>query len=287
MSGVGTRLILIVGLQKSGTSLLSRMLQQSEHVESPFQGEGLDFWGDVPPFHPREYPTGAIYNGHGGVSGHEASASDATPEVTATLQERFAELEGKASIFVNKNPYNTVRLPWLRAIFPESTIVGVVRRPVANVYSLLKRYQPNAESGLPPEDGWWGVKPWGWKELVAEDKVVQCARQWEAVNETMWRDRGLVDLIVRYHELCERPTETIGKILGVGELGVGYPPINCFDDEYTTGSRLRSKNRYYRETGTFETPDTEPIEFPPLMERDVARIEEVCRDVAQRLELDV
>ncbi|MGH9915679.1 MAG: sulfotransferase, partial [Pyrinomonadaceae bacterium] len=110
------RLLLIVGLQKSGSTLLARLLQQTGVVESPFFGEGHLFWGNSPWEPPGAFPTGAVYYRSQGEMGHEIDARDATAEVLRILNERLAEAPVQTPIAINKNPYNTVRLPWLRAL---------------------------------------------------------------------------------------------------------------------------------------------------------------------------
>ncbi len=127
---VRARLILIAGLQKSGTSLLLRLLVEHTSVaENPFDGvEGHAFWGNVPSHAPREFPAGTIYASHDGDAGHEISAVAADQRVRQVLEERLASLTVRKPAIVNKNPYHSVRLPWLKAIFPESFIVAIVRK---------------------------------------------------------------------------------------------------------------------------------------------------------------
>ena len=47
-----SRLLLVVGLQKSGTTLLGRLLERLEMVAKPLRSEGDAFWGNEPPFAP-------------------------------------------------------------------------------------------------------------------------------------------------------------------------------------------------------------------------------------------
>jgi hypothetical protein len=136
------QLILIAGLQKSGTSLLLRLLVEHTAVaENPFDGvEGHAYWGNVPSHSPREFPAGTIYTSQDGNAGHEISGIAADHRVRRVLEERLAALTVCKPAIVNKNPYHTVRLPWLKAIFPQSFIVATVRHAVPNIYSLLKKY---------------------------------------------------------------------------------------------------------------------------------------------------
>jgi hypothetical protein len=278
------RLLLIVGLQKSGTTLLSRLLQQ-HGFRNPFRTEGNDFWGNEPPFSPTGEPAGRIYQSSGGADGHEIGADRADAATTALLEDRLRALRTGDELVLNKNPYNSVRLPWLRALFPEAVIVATVRRPVANVYSLAKKYVPHDQRGLPPDEGWWGVKPRGWRELRCEDKPLQCARQWAAVNRRIAVDRDALDAVYPYHELCARPGPVVGELLalctGRPAKAPGIEPLRCFDDEVEKGSRLRSKNRYFRERGDLATPADEDAEFAPFDDATIATIRETCAETAR------
>jgi hypothetical protein len=282
-------LILIVGLQKSGTTLLTRLLTQTGLVDKPFKAEGDDFWGNVPQFSPTAFPAGDRYQLYEGKRGHELGEEDATPEAKSVMQQRFEALETDHSIILNKSPYNTVRLPWVRELFPDSTIVAMVRQPVANVFSLYKKFIPHDKSGLPPEEGWWGVRPEQWREMVMPDKLLQCAYQWQAVNAKLAQDRAYSDLIISYQQLCSNPTHWIETILSITSdkpitLESTIEPLQCFDMEYQKGSRLRSKNRYWRELKTLDIPDAEPIEIEPLTDDEVQKIDDICNPIAQKFE---
>ena len=157
-----------------------------------------------------------------------------------------------------------------------------------NVFSLLKRFTHNEAYTYEPEEGWWGVKPKNWRQLIHENKIIQCAHQWKAINGKLLQERNLVDLIVSYHQVCSSPLATVEKILSLTEgkevkLSVKYPLIQCFDNEYQTGSRLLSKKR---DPNGFAVLDSswlqeENIEIQALQATDVALIEEICEPVSQ------
>ena len=286
------RLIAIVGLQKSGTTLLARLFQDAAGLPRLFQAEGDEFWGNAPPFTPTAYPAGYLYQRHAGVRGHELGAAEASHEVVDTMRARFEALvapAGDVPAVVNKSPYNAVRLPWLRRIFPDAFIVAIVRHPRANVFSLVKKYQPDADIlGWRPEAGWWGTKPSGWLDMVRDDKVEQAARQWAAVNAKLLEDHRCVDLFCSYASLCAEPAAMIRAIArGAGvpdsRLRLDVPPLNCFDLEYEHGSRLRSKNRYYAELGSLRTPASELPELGPLTPDSLTVLDRICAPVASQL----
>jgi len=266
-----------------------RLLEHSQQVESPFKAEGNVFWGNIPPFAPREFPAGIVYQRTGGEMGHEIGEEDATPATQRELHDRLEGLTTECPIVANKNPYNTVRLPWIRELFPESIIIAMVRRPVPNVFSLLKKHIPHKGGGLASAEGWWGVKPRGWRSMISKNKVIQCVRQWKAVNEKLWNDRRHLDMIISYHELCASPSETVQRILMAvtGDkisLRVAYPPIRCFDLEYTKGSRLRSKNRYFKESRSLVISEEENIELDSFTDEEISRIERICGPTASLIE---
>lgn len=281
------RLVLIAGLQKSGTSLLLRLLADHTSVASnPFTPvEGHDFWGNVPSHAPQQDPAGIIYSSHGGRLGHEIPASAADDRTRRLLHARLAALSSQTPLIVNKNPYHTVRLGWLRSLFPESVIVATVRRAVPNVYSLLKKHVRSDEADRPwRADGWYGVKPRHWQSLLDSDPVVQSARQWRSVMTKLWEDRSFVDAFVGYEDLCANPAGAVRRILRTcGQPAadpIGLPALRCCDDEHQTGAPLQSKN----ELANLERPSTEVIELPPFSADAVAAIRACCDDVERPLE---
>lgn len=281
------RLVFIVGLQKSGTTLLLHLLLKSGLVSSPFRGEGHDFWGDIPAFSPQKFPSGHFYQNYRGNRGHKLDHLQATEQVKRVLWNKLRKKRSCTQIVVNKNPYNTLRLSWLRAIFPQSIIVAIVRKPKANVFSLLKKFISHPDSGVPPEHGWWGVKPPCWRKLVRKDKIVQCAQQWQVVNTQLLRDQPLIDIMVRYHQLCATPQPIVERILqanGVNNRVQQCSQLRCQDDEYRQGAAIRSHNQHYWTTGDLTIPKQENIQIPPLTQQQQLDIEKICHNTAAKLD---
>jgi len=288
MTSPAPPVVLVIGLQKSGTSLLLRLLSDTPLFRNPFRFEGKELWGDDPPFAPAGFPAGIPYQREGGERGHELGAADATPEVVEHFRGALAAEARPGKALVLKNPYNTVRVPWLRAALPDARIVAVVRRPLPNVFSLLKKHVENPHTNRGPEEGWWGVKPAGWRGLLGTDKVAQCARQWERVNARLWADRDEVDLLVPYHELCDAPAAHLARIgeLTLGRTPPGEPPeLETLDDEHERGGALESANRVYRRTGSLELAGAERDEarLGPLTTEQRRMVEEICGALAETM----
>jgi Sulfotransferase family len=283
------RLILIAGLQKSGTSLLLRLLVEHTSVaENPFDGvEGHAFWGNVPSHAPREFPAGTIYVSHNGDAGHEISTASADQDVRRVLEDRLASLEVHKPAIVNKSPYHSVRLPWLKAVFPQSFTIAIVRRAVPNVFSLMKKHLRQDERDRPwREDGWYGVKPRDWRRLFSDDLQVQCANQWCAVMGKIWDDRAHIDLLVGYHQLCLNPAGVVQRILREAcgresACAADFPVLRCFDDEFSRGAPFRSKN----EVNRLDPIATEAIEMPAFSGDEIARVKARCAAIQNRFEV--
>jgi hypothetical protein len=279
---------MVVGLQKSGTSLLMRLLTRSGLFVNPVRWEGREYWGDDPPFTPTAFPTGELYQRYNGLRGHELGLDDASPEIVEHLRHELPDPGDEARALVLKNPYNTVRLPWVRAIFPDAYVVAIVRRPLPNVYSLRKKHIPNEFTTWLPDDGWWGVKPADWPELLREDKVEQCSLQWQCVNGVLARDRELIDMIVPYHDLCDDPAGFVSRIAEqtLGERpSLGLDPIEAQDAEHVHGGPVESANRVVKRTGEFDMRQAErhPDRLPPLTGEQCATVIRVCGDLAAEL----
>jgi hypothetical protein len=283
------RLILVTGLQKSGTSLLLRLLvEHTSLAENPFDGiEGHAFWGNLPSHAPREFPAGTIYTNHNGDLGHEISGEAADPRVRQVLEERLAALTVCKPAIVNKSPYHSVRLPWLKAIFPESFIVVVIRHAVPNIFSLTKKYLRTDELDRPwREDGWYGVKPRGWRNLRNDDLHAQCAGQWCSVMGKLWEDRAHTDLVLGYQQLCKNPAGVVERILREAcgrqpNCDLEFPRLRCFDDEYRRGAPLRSKNEVER----LDSIAPELIELAAFSADEIARIAARCQAIQDQFEV--
>jgi len=281
------KLLFILGMQKSGTSLLNRMLMQQSQINNPFLPEGKFFWGDNPPFTPVDEPCGKLYQSHTGKKGHSLDESDFNIDDQNLLIRRIEAANVSEPILMNKNPYNSVRIKWLKSIFPNCKIVVIYRNPIANVYSLLKKYDNSNNQKVGPEDGWWGIKPKNWQSLLSDNKVSQCSHQWLSVNNQILQDIDDVDLLLSYSRLCLSPNDIINKVISLCNIDSNVsniPKCKNFNKEYLVGSRLLSKNTELRKTNSFEINNLkETIEFPPLSSNEVNEINHITQNKLKQL----
>lgn len=244
-----------------------------DFVNNPFLPEGKHFWGDDPPFSPEKAPCGELYQKHKGKRGHHLDDSDFQVKHQELLIERIHQAQVKEPILLSKNPYNTVRLRWLKRVFPEAKIIATIRHPVANVFSLLKKYHQPLEKGV----SWWGVKPDQWQSLVSGDKLIQSASQWQKVNTELLKNKYLIDYCIDYEQLCAHPNLHLQNIINsVGShcLTKEFERLKCFNEEYLHGSRATSKNVEMRKNNQFNLAGLrEATEVPPFTTQQISLIE--------------
>jgi len=113
--------------------------------------------------------------------------------------------------FVNKCPGNSVRIDFLKEIFPDAIFLHIIRDGRAVAYSIMR-------SRLQHSGDYWSVRPPGWQDLLKLPIVDACALQWKMTVESILQSAK--DLPreqykeVRYEELVARPAdifEQVGK----------------------------------------------------------------------------
>jgi len=281
------KLLFIIGMQKSGTSLLNRMLMQQGCISNPFLPEGKFFWGDNPPFSPVDKPCGELFQSHSGLNGHHLDETDFRLKDQHLLVNRIEQANVNTPILMSKNPYNSLRVRWLKAMFPQCVIVSIHRNPVANIYSLLKKYVQQDNPGAAPEKGWWGIKPKKWSTLLSVNKLIQSTQQWAMVNQEIINNVTHIDLLINYKTLCEQPNRCIQQILstcGSYQQSIQFPPCENLNNEYLTGSRLLSKNRELNKSNDFSLNHlNEKLEFSPLKLKQINEIQRLTEPLWQQL----
>ncbi|CAB1084351.1 hypothetical protein D1AOALGA4SA_11876 [Olavius algarvensis Delta 1 endosymbiont] len=117
--------------------------------------------------------------------------------------------------FVNKCPGNSVRIEFLREIFPDAIFLHILRDGRAAAYSIMR-------SRLGHNGAYWSVKPPGWQTLLELPLIDACALQWKMTVETLLQSAEKLPreqyLEVRYENFVARPVEIfeqVGEICGL------------------------------------------------------------------------
>jgi hypothetical protein len=186
---------------------------------------------------------------------HHWTAADATDRERRRLHswfEWYRQSHDKPR-FANKNPRSSVRIDFIRAVFPDAYYIHVVRDGRAVVSSLLQRMEREPyRKGIPFGDF---CKPPDWRRHVRSDPAEEAALQWrEIVRHVLERRESLGERYVeyRYEDLCSNPR----GVLGAAFEAVGLPA----DAEHLTGIPDRLENMNARSIGLLTPRQLETIE---------------------------
>jgi len=230
------RPIIIVGAARSGTSVLGDLVDT--HPDVAYWMEPNPVWRHGNAYRPDD------------VLGTE----HLTPRIADYIDRKFFAFmtERGAARFAEKTPANSLRLPFVHALYPDSRIIHIIRDGRAVVPSTLRRERlPPRGTGLrrrlsevPPLDWpsyapvffrtifrtvfrkkqatYWGPRPPEWKAWIGLEPEIRAARQWKAcVGAALEFGRGLPResyLELRFEDLMADPGRVLHGVLEFAEL---------------------------------------------------------------------
>nr|VFJ47990.1 MAG: Aspartyl/Asparaginyl beta-hydroxylase [Candidatus Kentron sp. FW] len=163
--------------------------------------------------------------------------ADATPPVSVALRERFVrelqDREGRAYLgipmeqlpgeirFLEKTPKNALRIPFLKAVFPDALFIHLYRDPEENISSIMEGWRSRRFVAYRDLPGW-PFREWsfllvpGWSSLRDCSLAEIAAYQWKAANACISEDLQALPesdrCFIRYSDLIGKPKETMEKI---------------------------------------------------------------------------
>lgn len=224
--------IILFGNFRSGTTMLQKLICAHPDVVALYEPVGLWLYADP----------GRIHD--------EFDERDATDKVKRYIRNEFFkyQLQSGNRIIVEKTPHNILRIPYVRAIFPEARFLYIVRNPLSFISSVeLKWQQPATRKRIVKRlkstpvtqlhhylkhflnQHWnnrilrrkylsvWGPRYKGIQEdLKAEDLMVIIARQWSRASSKAERDLTRFEdgqaLKLRYEDFVQDPIPHMERI---------------------------------------------------------------------------
>lgn len=146
-----------------------------------------------------------------------------TEEASRRLHSRFEwyRRRQRKQRFINKHPRNSVRIDYIRAIFPDALFIHVIRDGRAVVNSIVKRIERDQDRRPLPFGDF--CKPPEWRRYLREDPVEQAALQWREITGYILSRRS--ELGARYHEfkyedMCREPRRVLASAFEFAGLPV-------------------------------------------------------------------
>jgi hypothetical protein len=232
MSGELKHPIILFGNFRSGTTMLQKVISTHPDVVPLYEPVGLWLYADP------------------GRSHDEFEEKDASDKVKRYIRNQFLKYQQQNGnrIVAEKTPHNILRIPYVRAIFPEAHFLYIVRNPLSFVSSVELKWQRPAGGkriirrmkSTPVtqlhhylkrfiNQQWnnrilrrkylsiWGPRYKGIQEdLRSEDLLTVIARQWSRSSEKAERDLALFEdgqvLKLRYEDFVKNPISDLERI---------------------------------------------------------------------------
>ncbi len=205
------RPIFMIGCPRSGTSVSATLF--ARHPDVAHYSEAGEVWD------PHHYGDPE--------ADHHWTADDVTEEEAARLHDRFefSRRIRRGERLFNKHPRNSVRIEFLRTVFPDAAFIHVIRDGRAVVQSLLEMVEREPERKRMPMGAF--CKPPNWRDYLRDDPVEQAALQWrEIVRYVLDRRDALEDgdarrryyFEYRYEDLCLDTRGVLGEVFSFAGL---------------------------------------------------------------------
>lgn len=262
-----TKPIFILGAQRSGTTWLGKAFAQHPDIA---------YWGEI----------GHLWMwGNSNKQDDVLGISDFNSKIQRHIESNFSKYLAKLNKnrICDKTPSNCLRIPFIKAVFPDAKIILIIRDGRSVMSSTSKKL--NQPKGIPFEEikrrlknvpvwkwylffsylsyhrvtsrfktmvgqplDYWGIRPPGWKEWSRKySPNLVLAKQWsETIKIATSEGRKLPSenyLEVRYEELAASPREEISRIINFVEIENPEPII-----EYAVATADPSRSDKWKES---------------------------------------
>jgi LPS sulfotransferase NodH len=211
--------VFIIAAPRSGSTLLFETLACTPAFNS-FGGEAHWLIEDV----------AALRPGAPGVDSNRLTAAAATSGIIDAIRRgapgRLHGPEGQppaaGAPLLEKTPKNSLRIPFLKQVFPDARFIFLWRDPRENLGSIIEAWRAGGwitYRALPGWDGPWSLllTP-GWQALRDAPLEEIAAWQWQCANRTALDDLQQLPrgdwTSVAYHEFLADPAATLRRLCG-------------------------------------------------------------------------
>lgn len=244
--------VFIIAAPRSGSTLLYEALCKHPDFVS-VRGESHSIIEGIPEL-------SIVANGF---KSNQLSESDLTPEIKTKLHARFAAhceshdgrpivSKGQSVRFLEKTPKNILRIPFLRALYPDAKFVYLFREPLGNISSIMDAWRSGrfvTYPGLPRWGRDWSLLlPPNWESLKGASIAKVATFQWGTAHvEAMKAFEAIPGesvFITDYEQLLASPVETCNQIFefsGLRRFSVLLEGTTLPESRYTLSKPSQNK----------------------------------------------
>lgn len=279
MNTNGSCLIFIVGSPRSGTKLLRDTINTNSSVDTSL--------------YPSETPWKPVLK----KQNHDELNEE---QVSTNLKERarkfFDEKTHGENLYVEKNVRNSLRIPFLREIFPEARFIHIIRDPRDTIASIRKRWKIPIDleyhlkntllkltiseiiqlswrlgsdllsgilQGKLRSDSW-GPRFKGIEKYLEDSPLIKvCSRQWSTCVESVLSSASKLSkdryMECQYENLIRNPQHEIDRLASFLEIPSTSPMKSYADTHYMNSNIGNWKSRLTQKELTFIRKETKQL----------------------------
>jgi hypothetical protein len=205
--------IILLGNTRSGTTIVQKVMAAHPEVVGWYEPNALWLYADPN----RKFD--------------EFDETDATQRVTRYIRKRFLRFQRRHGdrIILEKSPQNILRIPYVRAIFPEATYLYIVRSPFSFISSVEYKWQSTVTPGgilrrlqdTPPSQLHHWVRRYVSQQFNKRVLKRKYLSMWGPRYEGVYDDLAAGDLmrvIAKQWSECSRQAEEALSHFGEGEV---------------------------------------------------------------------
>ncbi|WP_235893556.1 sulfotransferase family protein [Cognatilysobacter lacus] len=225
------RPVIVLSAPRSGSTMLFEAMARAPALYT-IGGESHRAFESLRALHPASH----------GFDSNRLTEANADPATVQALRDNLLaalrDREGRPPSawpvrLLEKTPKNSLRVPFLRAVFPDAHFVVLYRKPRDVLASMIDAWRSGRFRTYPQLPGWRGL-PWslllvpGWRDLVGRtlEEIVAC--QWATTMDILLDDLdGLPTDVpvarVRYDTLLESSRAELERVCAFAGLGWDLP----------------------------------------------------------------
>lgn len=220
--------IFIVSAPRAGSTLLFETLAQFPNVWTIGE-ESHELIEDIPQLHPaaQDFSSNRLTEMHASKEVIDLLKRRFTRQLRNREDESYTQQSANTVRFLEKTPKNALRIPFLKAAFPDALFVYLYREPAENISSLLEAWRSLRFIAYRNLPGWahrqWSfLLPAGWRDLQNASIAAIAAYQWRQCNDSIVNDLNNIPsrdwCRVSYTDLVTHPQQTLMQIAHFADL---------------------------------------------------------------------